>query len=72
MTRAFICGVIGTALEPQERAFLRETQPWGVILFKRNIGSPQEVRALTDSIREAIGNARTPVLVDQEGGACNA
>ena len=68
MTRAFICGVIGTALEPQERAFLRETQPWGVILFKRNIGSPQEVRALTDSIREAIGNARTPVLVDQEGG----
>jgi len=27
MTRAFICGVIGTALEPQERAFLRETQP---------------------------------------------
>jgi beta-N-acetylhexosaminidase len=68
MTRAFICGLAGVALAPEERAFLRETRPWGVILFKRNIGAPDEVRALTDSVREAIGEARTPVLVDQEGG----
>jgi beta-N-acetylhexosaminidase len=67
MTRAFICGVLGASLTLEERAFLREAQPWGVILFKRNIGNPDEVRALTDSIREAVG-AQTPVLVDQEGG----
>jgi beta-N-acetylhexosaminidase len=68
MTRAFICGVLGVSLTAEERAFLREAQPWGVILFKRNIGDPAEVRALTGSIREATGDVRTPILVDQEGG----
>ncbi len=68
MTRAFICGVLGLSLTSEERDFLREARPWGVILFKRNIGRPPEVRALTDSIRDAIGDARTPILVDQEGG----
>ena len=41
--RAFITGLAGTALTPAERAFLRESAPWGLILFKRNIETPAQV-----------------------------
>ncbi len=68
MTSAFICGLAGAELTVEERAFLRQTRPWGVILFRRNIESPAQLRALTDSVREALGDASAPILVDQEGG----
>ncbi len=68
MTNAFICGVAGTQLTPDERVFFRQTQPWGVILFRRNIESRAQVHALVDSVREALGRPEAPVLVDQEGG----
>jgi beta-N-acetylhexosaminidase len=68
MTRAFICGLKGPALTPDERSFLRDARPWGVILFKRNVESPQQVLALTSDIRDALGAVEAPVLVDQEGG----
>ena len=66
--RAFITDVAGTVLTDRERAFLRESEPWGLIVFKRNIDTPEQVRRLTDSFREAVGRADAPVLVDQEGG----
>src|SRR5437763_16170599 len=66
--RGFITGVAGPALAVAEAAFLREAQPWGLILFDRNIHSPDEVRRLVSSFREAVGRAGAPVLVDQEGG----
>jgi beta-N-acetylhexosaminidase len=66
--RAFIAGIAGTVLTDRERAFFRETEPWGLILFKRNINTPDQVRRLTDSFREAVARADAPVLVDQEGG----
>lgn len=66
--RAFVCGCQGTALSDAERSFVAETKPWGLILFKRNIGTPEAVRALVDSFREAVGRAEAPVLIDQEGG----
>jgi beta-N-acetylhexosaminidase len=65
--RAFIPGLADTGLSSVERAFLRDAEPWGVILFKRNIDNPQQVRGLTASIREALGR-EAPILVDQEGG----
>src|SRR5438128_6438373 len=65
--RAFITGISGMVLTPAERAFLRESEPWGLILFTRNIEAPMQVRRLTASVREAIGRD-APVLVDQEGG----
>jgi beta-N-acetylhexosaminidase len=68
MTRAFICGLAGPRLEPEEKDFLREARPWGVILFRRNVESRAQLRALTDVLREALGDDRLPVLVDQEGG----
>jgi beta-N-acetylhexosaminidase len=65
--RAFITGLAGTTMTPDERAFLREREPWGFIIFTRNIDTPAQVRRLTASVRDAVGRD-APVLVDQEGG----
>src|ERR1700761_573549 len=65
---AFVCGCAGPSLTPWERRFLREAQPWGLILFKRNVETPEQLTDLTESFREAVGRADAPVLIDQEGG----
>ncbi len=65
--RAFITGLAGTTLSAMERRFVREARPWGLIIFKRNVNSPQQVTELTSSFRDAVG-WEAPVLVDQEGG----
>ncbi len=66
--RAFITGLAGSAITPDERAFLRDAAPWGVILFKRNVIDPGQLRALIDDFRTICGRDGAPVLVDQEGG----
>jgi len=66
--RAFIAGMAGTILTDSERAFFRDAEPWGLILFKRNIDTPGQVRRLTGDFRAVVGRADAPVLVDQEGG----
>jgi beta-N-acetylhexosaminidase len=68
MTRAFVCGCAGTALSEDEREFLRDARPWGLILFKRNVADREQLRRLTDAFRDALGRDDAPVLVDQEGG----
>ncbi|MEM6440088.1 MAG: glycoside hydrolase family 3 N-terminal domain-containing protein, partial [Pseudomonadota bacterium] len=65
--RAIILGVEGTALGKDESAFLRDADPWGFILFARNVEAPDQVERLTDALRRAVGRD-APVLVDQEGG----
>src|SRR5579864_9554514 len=65
--RAFITGVAGTALTPEERQFLRDAQPWGLIVFARNIAGPEPLRRLIGEFRTTVGRA-APVLIDQEGG----
>ena len=66
-SRAFITGLAGLELADSERAFLREAKPWGGIIFKRNISSPDQVFELIRSFRDVLG-WEAPVLVDQEGG----
>jgi beta-N-acetylhexosaminidase len=66
--RAFITGLAGTAISPDERSFIRTAAPWGLILFKRNVVDPAQVHALTDEFRSICGRDDVPVLVDQEGG----
>ena len=63
-----IFGCTGTALASDERAFFRETQPWGFILFARNVHDRDQIRSLVASLRETVGDDRAPVLIDQEGG----
>jgi beta-N-acetylhexosaminidase len=67
--RAFICGLAGHSLKPEERAFLSDTRPAGIILFARNVDSPKQVAALIDEAQDAAGgDGRMIVMVDQEGG----
>lgn len=66
--RAFIVGVSGFVLTDEERAFLREQQPWGFILFKRNVEIPEQIVDLVRELRATVGRADAPVLIDQEGG----
>ncbi len=65
--RAFITGIAGLTLTSAERSFLRESDPWALIIFKRNVDTPAQVARLTSSFREAVGRDAA-VLVDQEGG----
>jgi len=66
--RAFISGCRSERLRPGERAFFREARPCGLILFKRNCRTAEQVRALVDSFRAAVGTSHALVLIDQEGG----
>ncbi|MEM8699728.1 MAG: glycoside hydrolase family 3 N-terminal domain-containing protein, partial [Pseudomonadota bacterium] len=62
-----IFGTSGTELSLEERSFFAETQPWGFILFSRNIDTPDQVRTLCADLRAAVGR-HAPILIDQEGG----
>ena len=64
---AVIFGCEGLRLTDWERGFFREVQPYGFIVFARNVDAPEQVRSLTDEMRESVGR-NAPVLVDQEGG----
>jgi beta-N-acetylhexosaminidase len=66
--RAFITGISGLELTAAERDFMRAERPWGFILFKRNVDTPAQVARLVGELREAVGEADAPVLIDQEGG----
>ena len=65
--RAFITSLCGPGITADERAFLGDAAPWGLILFKRNVESPDQVKRLTAEFRAIVGRD-APVLVDQEGG----
>ena len=64
---AAIFGLEGTRLSLDERAFFREFDPLGFILFARNVDTPDQLRALTSELREVVGR-EAPILIDQEGG----
>jgi beta-N-acetylhexosaminidase len=63
-----IFGCSGHRLTDDERAFFRETDPAGYILFGRNCESPAQLRSLTDDLRSIHGRERLLVSIDQEGG----
>lgn len=67
MAGAFILGCEGPDLSTREAAFFREADPWGFILFARNIDTPDRLRALTTALRDSVGRD-APILIDQEGG----
>jgi beta-N-acetylhexosaminidase len=66
--QAAIYGFEGLELTSSERDFFRDCDPAGFILFKRNCETREQLRALTDSLRDLTGRADLPILVDQEGG----
>lgn len=64
---ATILDAEGIRLTDDEKAFFRDANPFGFILFARNIESRDQLLALTDEMREAVGRD-APILIDQEGG----
>ena len=64
---ATIFGCSGPVLLAEEAAFFREADPWGFILFGRNVETPAQLSALTAALRASVGRD-APVLIDQEGG----
>jgi beta-N-acetylhexosaminidase len=66
--RAAIFGCAGLDLTPDERAFFRDSDPLGFILFARNVDTPERARRLVDDLRSCVARADAPVLIDQEGG----
>lgn len=64
---AAILGLDGPALLPDEAAFFRDANPWGFVLFARNIEDPVQLSRLTSDLRAAVGRD-APIFIDQEGG----
>lgn len=64
---ATILGIQGTTLSADERAFYREAAPWGLVLFARNVETPEQLRRLNGDLRDALGRD-APIFIDQEGG----
>ena len=65
--RACIFGCEGLRLTSWERQFFADADPWGFILFARNVDDPDQVRTLTRDLRASVGRG-APVFIDQEGG----
>jgi beta-N-acetylhexosaminidase len=66
--KAFISGCAGLALDDAERHFFAATRPCGLILFRRNCGSPAQIRTLIADFTDAVGSDEVLVVIDQEGG----
>jgi len=69
--KAFIVGIRSLKLTRDEKIFLKTHNPWGVILFLRNIKSIKQTKYLTDSIKKIFKDKNYPILIDQEGGRVN-
>ena len=69
--RCFITGIKGKSLTRNEIIFLNKYQPWGVILFTRNIKSINQTKKLTSEIKKIFNDKNYPILLDQEGGRVN-
>ncbi len=67
-TKAFITGLSGHRLTRDERLFLGDERPWGLILFARNCRDPHEIEDLVAGFRDAVSGPQAPTLIDQEGG----
>ena len=63
-----IFGLAGTTVSDSERDFFKDSEPFGFILFGRNVEQRSQLRALTDDLRSLTGRDQLPILIDQEGG----
>ena len=63
-----VFGIAAETLNDEERALFRDAEPAGYILFARNIVDRDQLRALTDEVRDISERENVPILIDQEGG----
>ena len=65
--KAIIISIKGTTLTKKEKLLLSKEKPWGLILFKRNIKTIQQIKDLVKHIRKFAKDAKFPILIDEEG-----
>ncbi len=66
-TKALIVSIKGTKLSKKEKILFAKEKPWGVILFKRNLKSFDQIKELIFKIKKLTGNKKFPILIDEEG-----
>lgn len=64
---AAILGLSGLRLTTSEKTFFRDADPWGFILFSRNVDTADQIYRLCSDLRSAVGRDAL-IFVDQEGG----
>ena len=65
--KAIIVSIKGLKLSKREKILLSKEKPWGIILFKRNLNTPKQIKELTSNIRSLTKNKRFPIIIDEEG-----
>ncbi len=65
--KAIIISIKGFALNKSEISLLKNEKPWGIILFKRNIKSTNQLKKLIKNIKRYVKDKRFPILIDEEG-----
>jgi beta-N-acetylhexosaminidase len=63
-----ICGLPGTSFDAESKEILREINPLGIILFARNVESPEQICELSMEIKSWQKDKPILISVDQEGG----
>ena len=69
MKKAIITSISGTKLTANEKRLFRKHQPWGIILFKRNLKNYNQIKILIKSIKKIFNNSKYPIMIDEEGGS---
>ena len=67
--KAIIISIKGSKLSGKEKLLLSKEKPWGIILFKRNIISLNQIKKLISSIKKATNDNKFPILIDEEGSS---
>ena len=67
--KPIIVSIKGTKLTKREKILLKNENPWGIILFKRNLKSFVQIKKLTNQIKLITKNKRFPIIIDEEGGS---
>ena len=65
--KAIIISIKGTKLSRLEKILFIKEKPWGVILFKRNLKTTQQIKKLISQIRNITNDKKFPVMIDEEG-----
>jgi beta-N-acetylhexosaminidase len=64
----FMMGFTGTTVTHDLASFLKAHSPGGIIFFKRNLESVQQIVALTNGLQKLSPRSPLLVAIDQEGG----
>ena len=65
--KAIIISIKGYYLSKQEKSLLSKEKPWGIILFKRNVKSINQIKSLIKNIKKYSYDKKFPILIDEEG-----